>query len=118
MSRDSQMRSLGDDLRELVPLITEAVLALDKPGSRALRRKIDSAFNSAVHSYNAAWNIGLYGRDWSDLIAYTRVTPLHWGGRRGGRPAGLRLFVNGETIETRRSNPPHLSVINGGDDAA
>lgn len=107
MSHENMMRCLGDELRELVPLIAEAVRALDKPGSRALRRKIDSAFNCAVHSYNAARNAGRFGRDWSDIVTYDRVTPLHWGGRR----TGLRLIVNGATVEPRQSNPPHLSVV-------
>lgn len=118
MSRDDQMRHLANDLRELIPLITEAVLALDKPGRRSLRRKLDGAFNSAIHSYNAARNAGVTPRDWSGCLAYERVTPLRWGGR-GSKDTGFRLIVNDTVIEPSERTAPRLSVVNDkGDHAA
>ena len=45
MSLDEHfLRVLGDKLRELTPLIAEAMRALDRPGSRSLRRKLDGTF--------------------------------------------------------------------------
>lgn len=69
---------LGRLLGELSPLITEALQALDKPGTRALRRKIDGKFHFAVGVY------GILPDDdvpRSDLPRYKRATET-WPARK------------------------------------
>jgi len=65
-------------LRDLLPLIKEAVQALDKPGTRALRRKIDSQANKLVHGWGAFMRSSVNECDWDSLVYphYKRVTPV------------------------------------------
>jgi hypothetical protein len=91
MTRDAHfMRVLGANLGELAPLIAEAVRTLDRPGSRALRYKLDGAFNCAVHAYNASLLSASPEEDWhmTDRVRYDRVTPLRSEGRERGKTAG------------------------------
>lgn len=121
MSRDTQMQWLAKDLQELIPLVTEAVVALDKPGRRSLRRKLDQAFNSAIHSYNAALNADRWGQDWSGCISYERVIPVRWGGRGSKAKEPVHsLIVNDAGIKPSARPAPRLSLVvnDGGDHAA
>jgi hypothetical protein len=90
------VRVLGTDLRKLAPLIAEAVRTLDRPGSRALRYKLDGAFNCAARAYNAALLSESSEEDWhpTDHVRYDRVTPLRSEGRACGKTAGA---VGGST---------------------
>lgn len=96
---------LAEDLNKLVPLVAAAVQALDKPGSRALRRKLDAEFNCAVIDFNAAWRSSLpvseapLGR----LVEYCRGTSVQWGGRkpREVRRLGHLAIVGGTDLDLR-----------------
>lgn len=46
-------RLLGSELQELIRLAEAALVALDKPGTRGLHRKIDSGFSAAVRTCGA-----------------------------------------------------------------
>lgn len=74
---------LGATLIELAPLIAEALCALDKPGTRALRRKIDGSFHLMVHGYGTLRRESGDERDWSkmDLPRYKRATAV-WPGQQ------------------------------------
>jgi hypothetical protein len=63
---------VGNALRDLLPLIKEAVQALGKPGTRALRRKIDSQGNKLVHGWGAFMRSGVDQCDW--IASSIRVT--------------------------------------------
>lgn len=123
---------LGTALSELIPLIEAAVLALDKPGTRALRRKIDGQFHFVVGAYDLVRRESLSDYDCSKLVLprYRRVTEV-WPGRvayetRKAEAAqqseqvpeppaptsGLRLVVD-NVIRTRRA-PPLASPVPGG----
>lgn len=69
---------LGSALCDLSPLIEAALRELDKPGSRALRRKIDGRFHFAVFAYEMLQREEVAQCDWSklDLPRYQRVTQV------------------------------------------
>lgn len=58
MSARHTLDLLGETLRDLAPLVAAAVQALDKPGTRALRRKLDGAFHYVLGQNGTcgAWN--------------------------------------------------------------
>lgn len=133
--RDEFQRQLGDYLRELSPLAEAAVQALDKPGTRALRRKLDAQVHMVVHIYGTMLRSEVDESEWDmlrlSLPHYKRVTPA-WPGRAScearkaeaaqqseqvPEPAaptfGLRLVVDNVTTRTRRT-PPIASPVPGG----
>jgi len=126
---DHFFRVMDKNLRDLVPLIKAAVQALDRPGNRALRRKLDSGFHVAVHAYNSMWRAGQPMSDYpmGNLVEYDRATPVRWGGRKPSsdaavtdgigakRPegAGLRLVVDNTGVAPRAGRP-RLPVIDDG----
>lgn len=65
-------RLLGNTLKELAPLIEEAMRVLDKPGTRVLRRKIDGKFHFAVGVYGTH---AAHERARSELAPH-RIAPL------------------------------------------
>jgi hypothetical protein len=76
--RDEFERQLGENLGDLIPLVTEALQHLDKPGTRALRRKLDKAMNSTVWGYGCVARTHTDECDWDALRAtlprYKRAT--------------------------------------------
>lgn len=76
------LKVLGDTLAELAPLMEEAMRALDKPGTRALRRKIDGSFHFAVGSYGMLLREETCEDEWDalNLPRYRRATEV-WPGR-------------------------------------
>jgi hypothetical protein len=125
MSAHHAIDLLGKALRDLAPLVTAAVQALDKPGSRALRRKLDGRFNFAVSLYGGLQRMGVPECDWPalDTPRYERATEV-WPGqvvhdakvrRREAEAAGerqqgrLRLAV--DNAPARR--PVEASTLGG-----
>lgn len=134
--RDEFQRQLSGYLRELVPLAEAAVQALDKPGTRALRRKLDAQLHMVVHVYGTMLRSELDDSEWDALQLilprYKRVTPA-WPGRASyeARKAeaaqqseqvsepptptptfGLRLVV--DNVARTRRTPPIASPVPGG----
>lgn len=70
------LKVLGEVLGELSPLITEALQALDKPGTRALRRKIDGKFHFAVGAYDMVRRMDDDTVARSELPHYERATEV------------------------------------------
>ena len=117
MSARHTLDLLGEALRDLAPLVAAAVQALDKPGTRALRRKIDDKFHFAVIVYGVLRREDEPDCDWDRMVLphYDRAVPI-WPGRlapearkdRGATAEGatpacghiLRLVVdNGRPVE-------------------
>ena len=121
MSARHTLDLLGEALRDLAPLVAAAVKALDQPGTRGLRRKLDGEFNVAVGHYGTLRRMETPESQWDalrlTLPRYERATEV-WPGRaayeaRKARktaaeepaPApvrghALRLVVdNGRTVE-------------------
>jgi len=134
MSARHTLDLLGEALRDLAPLVAAAVQALDKPGTRALRRKLDAQVHMVVHTYGSMLRSELDESEWDalrlTLPRYKRLTPA-WPGRASYKarkaeaalqsehvpepPAptfGLRLVVDNVT-GTRRA-PPIASPVPGG----
>lgn len=67
---------LGSALADLVPLIEEAVRLLDKPGTRALRRKLDKDFHFAVGAFGVLRREETCEGEWPklNLPRYRRAT--------------------------------------------
>lgn len=65
--RDHFEICLGKDIQDLIPLISEALAVLDKPGTRALRRKIDKAMNSVVWGYGTIRRCTMDESEWDAL---------------------------------------------------
>lgn len=112
MSARHTLDLLGETLRDLAPLVAAAVKALDKPGTRGLRRKLDSEFSHALGHYGTLMRQRTPESQWDALQAmlphYERATEV-WPGRAAfearkaaaEQPApapvrgyGLRLVVN------------------------
>lgn len=125
MSAHHTIDLLGKVLRDLAPLVTAAVQALDKPGSRALRRKLDGKFHFAVKVYDSLQRDDVPECDWPALNTprYKRATEV-WPGqvvhdakvrRREAEAAGerqqgrLRLVV--DNAPARR--PVEASTLGG-----
>lgn len=117
MSAPHTLDLLGETLRDLAPLVAAAVQALDKPGTRALRRKLDDKFHFAVTVYGILGRENAPDCDWDRMVLphYNRAIPI-WpghlaheagkarGARAGGAPLArghaLRLVVvNGRPVE-------------------
>ncbi|MGQ3300173.1 hypothetical protein [Reyranella sp.] len=105
---------LENDLRDLIPLVGEVLKALDKPGSRALRRKLDKEMHSLVHTYGTLCRAQTDECGWDELRdrlpRYSRVTEV-W-------PAG-------KTLEARKAaaaagdappieSPPEIPAVGRG----
>ena len=125
---DYDLALLGKSLSALSPLITAALQILDKPGTRALRRKIDGEFNLAVHTVGTMQRRNTPECDWHSLQSprYTRATVVWPAGESpkikakaaakakadAAPPApiqrrGLQLVVdNGRLLERRASSTP------------
>lgn len=73
---------LGKTLADLVPLVEEAVRLLDKPGTRALRRKIDKEFHFAVGVFGSLRREETGEDEWPalDTPRYNRATEV-WPGQ-------------------------------------
>lgn len=118
--RDHLFTLLGKTLNELSPLIETAMRALDRPGSRALRYKIDRDFHFAVGAYNMIQRTKVPECDWPQLDGpvYDRVIPLRVEGQKQRRPKprprgpALRLVV-----DNSGEGAPH-GVAQGQGDAA
>lgn len=121
MSARSTLDMMGEALRDLAPLVAAAVKALDQPGTRGLRRKLDGRFHYLVHGYGTLQREMTPEEQWDALRPlwphYERATEV-WPGRaafeaRMAREAtakepaaapspayGLRLVVdNGRPVE-------------------
>lgn len=118
MSARHTLDLLGETLRDLAPLVAAAVQALDKPGTRALRRKLDGEFHYALGHYGTLRRMDAPKSQWDALQVtlphYERATEA-WPGRvafearmaAAEQPApalsrgyGLRLVVdNGRPVE-------------------
>ena len=121
MSARHTLDLLGETLRDLAPLVAAAVHALDKPGTRGLRRKLDGEFHYALGHYGTMRRMETPESQWDalrlTLPRYERATEV-WPGRaayeaRKAREAAaeepapapvrghaLRLVVdNGRTVE-------------------
>jgi len=119
MSARYTLDLMGDALRDLAPLVVAAVKALDRPGTRGLRRKLDGEFHFLVGHYGTLLRHGTPEQQWDALQAmlphYERATEV-WPGRasfeaRKAKAAEavqpppafgpLRLVVdNGHRVET------------------
>ena len=125
MSARHTLNLLGETLRDLAPLVAAAVQALDKPGTRALRRKLDGEFHYLMGHYGTLMRQGTPESQWDalrlTLPRYERATEV-WPGRvsfeaRKAREAeasapapspayGLRLVVdNGRPVEAAEPAP-------------
>lgn len=116
--RDHLVDMLREDLQTLVPLVKAAVQALDKPGSRVLRRKLDSKFETAVWAFNGIQRADRpISEAVPDFIRYDRVTlPIRraswWktgdagGSDRAPAPesTGLRLVVDNASVSSPRDD--------------
>lgn len=118
MSARHTLDLLGETLRDLAPLVAAAVEALDKPGTRGLRRKLDGEFHFLVRGYGTLQRETTPEEQWDciPLPVYVRATEV-WPGRAAyeGRKAreaadtapaaspayGLRLVV--DNAPSRRS---------------
>lgn len=121
MSARHTLDLLGETLRDLAPLVAAAVQALDRPGTRGLRRKLDSEFHYALCHYGTLRRMETPEAQWDalrlTLPRYERATDV-WPGQaafeaRKAREAsaegpaptpspayGLRLVVdNGRPVE-------------------
>ncbi len=113
MSARHTLDLLGETLRDLAPLVAAAVKALDKPGTRALRRKIDDKFHFAVTCY------GVVGREhtpesaWGRMVLphYERAIPL-WPGRLA-HEARITRGATAEGATPARGHALRLVVVNG-----
>lgn len=121
MSARHTLDLLGETLRDLAPLVAAAVQALDKPGTRALRRKLDGEFHYALGTYGTLRRLDTPESQWDvlrlTLPRYDRATEVWPAGKafeaRKAREAaakepvpapsqgfGLRLAVdNGRPVE-------------------
>lgn len=121
MSARHTLDLLGEALRDLAPLVAAAVKALDQPGTRGLRRKLDGEFNVAVGHYGTLRRMETPESQWDalrlTLPRYERATEVWPAGKafeaRKAREAaakepaptpspayGLRLVVdNGRPVE-------------------
>lgn len=121
MSARHTLDLLGETLRDLAPLVAAAVQALDKPGTRALRRKLDGEFHYALGHYGTLRRMEAPESQWDalrlTLPRYDRATEVWPAGKafeaRKAREAaakepvqapsqgyGLRLVVdNGRPVE-------------------
>lgn len=124
MSARHTLGLLGETLRDLAPLVAAAVQALDKPGTRGLRRKLDREFHYALGHFGTMRRMETPESQWDalrlTLPRYERATEV-WPGRvafeaRMAREAaakepapapspayGLRLVVD--------NVPPRRSVV-------
>ena len=84
MSNCYALDLMGKTLHDLAPLVLAAVTALDKPGTRGLRRKLDGEFHFLVGHYGALRRLNAPESEWDALRAilphYERVTEV-WPGR-------------------------------------
>lgn len=121
MSARHTLDLLGETLRDLAPLVAAAVQALDKPGTRALRRKLDGEFHYALGHYGTLRRMETPESQWDalrlTLPRYDRATEVWPAGKafeaRKAREAaakepapasspvyGLRLVVdNGRPVD-------------------
>jgi hypothetical protein len=78
MSARHTLDVLGEALRDLAPLVTAAVAALDQPGTRGLRRKLDGEFHFLVRCYGTLQRETLPPDLWDSHTApfYDRVTEV------------------------------------------
>lgn len=118
MSARHTLDLLGEALRDLAPLVAAAVKALDQPGTRGLRRKLDGEFNVAVGHYGTLRRMETPESQWDalrlTLPRYERATEVWPAGKafeaRKAREAaakelapapshgpGLRLVVDNAT---------------------
>lgn len=136
--RDHFEAHLGKDLRDLIPLIEAALVVLDKPGTRALRSKIDKGFHCVVWGYGTVRRCGMDEGEWDALRPtlphYKRATDLwpaqkSYDARKAGEasadaevqavqaldtsaPRGLRVVVDNTLAMPRRS--PSIDLPQGG----
>lgn len=84
MSARHTLDLLGETLRDLAPLVAAAVQALDKPGTRGLRRKLDGEFHFAMVHYGTLRRMETPQSQWDALQImlphYERATEA-WPGR-------------------------------------
>lgn len=82
MSARHTLDLMGKTLRDLAPLVAAAVQALDKPGTRGLRRKLDGEFHFLVRGYGTLLRETTPEEQWEciPLPAYERATEV-WPGR-------------------------------------
>lgn len=84
MSARHTLDLLGETLRALAPLVAAAVQALDKPGTRALRRKLDGEFHYVLGQYGTLRRMETPESRWDvlhlTLPRYERATEV-WPGR-------------------------------------
>ncbi len=99
MSARHTLGLLGETLRDLAPLVAAAVQALDKPGTRALRRKLDDKVHFAVIDYRVLRREDAPNCDWDRMVLphYDRAVPL-W----PGQPTRLARLVEPQPRERRR----------------
>lgn len=119
MSAPSYTFSLiGKTLQDLAPLVAAAIAALDRPGTRSLRRKLDGEFHFLVGCYGTLQRENLPEEQWKrcDSPVYERATEV-WPGRAAACKAKaaktvpaasafgpLRLAVdNGQTVRATES---------------
>jgi hypothetical protein len=89
MSARHTLDLLGETLRDLAPLVAAAVQALDKPGTRSLRRKLDGEFHYALGHYGTMRRMETPESQWEAVAKEPAPAP--------SRGYGLRLVVdNGE----------------------
>ena len=74
MSARHDLDLLGEALRDLAPLVAAAVQALDKPGTRGLRRKLDREFHYALGHYGTLRRMEIPESQWDAL----RLTLPHY----------------------------------------
>jgi hypothetical protein len=99
------VKLLGSVLGELSPLITEALQALDKPGTRALRRKIDGKFHFAVGVYGMVRRTDDDDVPRSELPHYKRATEV-WPARQT-----VEAQVEARRVAKAAAKAPRLAAV-------
>ena len=120
MSAGYTLDLMGETLRDLAPLVAAAVKALDQPGTRALRRKLDGEFHYLMGHYGTLMRQGTPESQWDALRSmlphYERATEV-WPGRASFEARKAREAAASEqSAETPAPSPAYglrLVVDNG-----
>lgn len=111
MSPRHTLDLLGETLRDLAPLVAAAVKALDQPGTRGLRRKLDGEFHLALGHYGTLRRMETPESQWGALRLalprYDRATEV-WPGRASFEARKAR---EAEASSPARSHGPGLRLV-------
>jgi len=91
---------LGDALQTLAPLVAAAVEALDVPGARSLRRKLDREFHAAIGHYGTARRMETPEAAWPSLrLPQYQPATEAWPGRAAFEARQAKAKAAAELVE-------------------